>query len=461
MNYDQRLAIWRAGVVHATLDPRGPGVARLHLVPPKPSRQNPAPSLLIINGTYIVPVGESWAALLRSFLVELTEQTILGDEIDDAKLNSVVDAVANRMHQLYPLESADRFIADLHELVGIIIAIAKNDSDNLPSELFAGFSLRDYVPYMSAPHRLDLIISPMVKDDQWACPLHCLACYARQDAMSVDSGSLLSKRDWLRVIDNCREVGIPMLTFTGGEPLTHPDIVELVDHAKWHVTRLNTSGVLLTTDVAKSLVEASLDGVQITLYSHDAKIHERLVGKKGAHALTVAGIKNAVAAGLPISVNTPLLRANRDYVATLRFLYNLGVNCVTCSGLIATGGAPDQISRGEALTHSELFETLKSAKQFADKRGIEVSFTSPGWLSTEQLSSLGLTSPVCGACLSNMAVLPTGAVVPCQSWLGDPKGLGNILTQPWEKIWNSQLCQQIRQSSAMGDECPLQEVSHG
>lgn len=55
--------------------------------------------------------------------------------------------------------------------------------------------------------------------------------------------------------------------------------------------------------------------------------------------------------------------------------------------------------------------------------------------------------PSCGACLSNMAIAPDGAVVPCQSWLGGVT-LGNILTDDWQKMWESDACRTIREKSA-------------
>ena len=79
---------------------------------------------------------------------------------------------------------------------------------------------------------------------------------------------------------------------------------------------------------------------------------------------------------------------------------------------------------------------------------MEISFTSPGWLKEEKLRELNLQVPSCGACLSNMAIAPDGEVVPCQSWLGKDAGLGNILSDKWEKIWNSQKCKQIRKYSS-------------
>ena len=73
----------------------------------------------------------------------------------------------------------------------------------------------------------------------------------------------------------------------------------------------------------------------------------------------------------------------------------------------------------------------------------------PGWLPDAVLLDLGFTQvPSCGACLSNMAVAPDGTVLPCQSWLREGAGLGNILHDPWHKIWNVPACRRVREESA-------------
>ena len=67
----------------------------------------------------------------------------------------------------------------------------------------------------------------------------------------------------------------------------------------------------------------------------------------------------------------------------------------------------------------------------------------------------GLSTPTCGACLSNMAITPGGNVVPCQSWLCGCD-LGSFLDRDWEKIWYSGKCENRRYFSAlMTGTCPL------
>ena len=264
----------------------------------------------------------------------------------------------------------------------------------------------------------------------------------------------LSTEEWKQVIDKCWNACIAQVTFTGGEPTRREDLVELVSYAKKMVTRLNTNGINMTEELCDQLFSASLDCVQVTFYSENPIIHNQLVGAK-MYEKTLRGIKNCLNANLNVSINTPLCTINRDYVKTLQFLKKLGIRYVTCSGLIITGNATLEASKHTQLSNRELYEVLRNATEFCAENDMDLAFTSPGWLSEEEIQRLGLTVPMCGACLSNMAIAPDGSVVPCQSWLSE-KPLGNMLKQDWKAIWESEACRKIRDESAKCNFiCPL------
>lgn len=93
---------------------------------------------------------------------------------------------------------------------------------------------------------------------------------------------------------------------------------------------------------------------------------------------------------------------------------------------------------------------------FTARNGTELYVT--GRADKKVLEELGIAVPMCGACLSNMAVAPDGSVVPCQSWLGEGAALGNMRKDSWKKIWNHPSCKAIRE---MSEEealyCPLRK----
>lgn len=441
-------------VRHVTLDPDGPGVVRIHLIPcTKPDRDTPF--VAILNGQDILPLNLSWAILLTNLIEALQPHS--GTELKDADWAAINAQAVAATRKIYRKTEPLQIESDLQMMLDTLIAVAQGKEPPLHIQ---PISLAQYAPRMAAPHRMDLMISTMVKDNAWHCNQKCLHCYAANQPLSAVPE--MDTDQWLAVIEKCRSIGIPQLTFTGGEPTLRQDLVKLVQAAQWFVTRLNTNGRMLTSALCKDLRAASLDAVQITFYSADEAVHNELVGVDG-YTDTVNGIKNALAAGLNVSLNTPLCSLNKDYRATVEFAYDLGIRYLTCSGLIPAGNAAESASKSVRLTPEELTEVLRPAMDFALSHGMEVNFTSPGWLDEDTLTGLGFTQiPSCGACLSNMAVAPDGTVLPCQSWLTG-HGLGHILRTPWNRIWRSPECGTIRVESArmkrlcqLGD-TPMQE----
>lgn len=436
-------------VRHITLDPKGRGVLRIHMIPPRQDADN-APFLLLLNGSRLVPLNLSWAILLANFMDRLEPFT--GVEIAESDWTAMAAGAVAETHKTYPFTSKEQLSDDLATMIRSLVAIARGQE---PEAEVAPLTLGEYAPEMTAPHRMDLMVSAMTRGGAWHCNQKCLHCYAAGQPLS-DTPELTTAQ-WKEILAKLRAANVPQVTFTGGEPTLRADLVELVDVAQWFVTRLNTNGRLLTSELCRRLYEASLDSVQVTLYSHDPAIHNALVGAEGFDD-TVAGIRNAVAAGLSVSVNTPLCSLNTDYAAAVRFVNGLGVRYVTCSGLIPSGSAEGAESQATRLTEEQLTDVLRRAVTVAEELGMEMDFTSPGWLKEETLRLLGLTLvPSCGACLSNMAIAPDGGVIPCQSWLSS-QPLGNMLTDDWDKIWQSQRCAAIRAKSAKMEQlCQLRQ----
>ena len=434
-------------VLHTTLNPDGPGAIRIHLIPPKSEEDTLNPSIAIINGTDIVPVNFVWAVMLAEMIRETNHYD--GREISDVEIQHILAKTTESVKKILPVLTRKRIKEDIQTIYTTIQQIAYREEVTTDVNFM---SIGEYASLMQAPHRMDLMVSAMTKEGRWHCNQKCVHCYAAGQTLSDEQE--LSTEEWKKVLDICRSVGIPQVTFTGGEPTMREDLFELISYARWFISRLNTNGIRLTQDYCRKLREAELDSVQITFYSENAEIHNRLVGAP-RYDETLAGIKNALSAGLSVSINTPLCSLNRDYIKTLELLHELGVIYVTCSGLITTGNAATSASEKLQLKSSELEEILRESVAYCHEHGMEINFTSPGWLPAQVFEELNIPSPSCGACLSNMAVTPGGNVVPCQSWLSG-KPLGNLLTDDWKEIWNSDLCRDQRAfSSLMTGECPL------
>ncbi len=387
-----------------------------------------------------MPILTTYAVLLKEFI--LTYNSYNYNYYDNEQLDEIIDEIIKNIRKLYPDAKEGDIKADLKEMLETIVKIGTKPNEEV--DLVGNYSLNEHYKHMYSPLRMDLMISTMEKDGVYNCNQKCVHCYAFNEKLSNEEE--LDTSSWFNIIDKLKEERIPQITFTGGEPTIRSDLVELVDHSKWFITRLNTNGILLTKDLCKKLYDAELDNVQITFYSSDMDIHNKLVG--GNHYLeTLGGIKNAIEAKLDVSINTPLCSLNKDYKSTIEFLSKLGIKYFTCSGLIPTGNTNSAESKELVIEKSELLKSLDEALEYAKANELDIQFTSPGILDETDLIDRGLIVPSCGAGVSNMAILPNGVVIPCQSWLKGEE-LGNILDTKWKDIWKNKMCKKIRKEAS-------------
>ena len=436
-------------VMHTTLNPDGPGAVRIHLIPPKEEDGEVQASVAIVNGQDVIPVNVAWAVVLSEFIKQVNKYD--GRAVSDEDLDSILSETCKGVKKVYPFLAKKKIKEDVYLMMKSFTQIARGEA---PDQEIGYMNLGEYAPHMRAPHRVDVMVSAMTKDGLWHCNQKCIHCYAAGQVHAEEPE--LSTEEWKTILDKLREAGVPQVTFTGGEPTMREDLFELISYARWFISRLNTNGVKLTKEYCQGLRAAELDSLQITFYSSDPEVHNKLVGAP-QYENTVNGIKNALEAGLSVSINTPLCMLNRDYVKTLEFLHGLGVIYVTCSGLITTGNALSEESQSLQMDKFELMRTLKAAVDYCYANGMEINFTSPGWIEQDFFDELGIMSPTCGACLSNMAVTPGGKIVPCQSWLSG-EVLGDMLKDDWKEVWESEACRKCRDYSAkMEGLCPLRQ----
>jgi radical SAM protein with 4Fe4S-binding SPASM domain len=134
-----------------------------------------------------------------------------------------------------------------------------------------------------------------------ACNLRCVHCYA--SASPGPAPGELSFDEGVALLDDLRRFGVPAVLFSGGEPLVRPDLLRLIDYAQFIGLNctLSTNGVSLDDAKADALAEVGLRYVGISLDGAPAK-HDRLRGRRGAFAQSVAAIDRCRARGIKVGV---------------------------------------------------------------------------------------------------------------------------------------------------------------
>ncbi len=359
--------------------------------------------------------------------------------------------VVKQIRRMYRVNAA-KAKADYEKLVYAISTLAR--TEKICPVSFLEVTKEEPFSYQySAPLRMDAAVT-------FRCSNNCIHCYAGGPHETPE----LSTQQWKEVIDTLSQIGVFILTFTGGEPTIRDDLPELLQYAqnKGMVTGLITNGRKLKDKAyVQTLENAGLDFAQVTLESHLPKIHDLITASQGSWKETVAGIKNAVKSQIYVTTNTTLNKHNApDFLRTMDYIKELGVAAFGCNSLIYSGKA-NAVSQEFALPIETLHKLLPEIRDKAQQLNLKFLWYTPTQYCRLDPVQLGLGVKSCTAAMINMCVAPNGDVYPCQSYF---ESLGNILTEPWNKIWNHPLAQQLR-SRAYAEpkckECPQLQVCGG
>ena len=142
-----------------------------------------------------------------------------------------------------------------------------------------------------------------------ACNLKCIHCYAHAVEKSYDKE--LDRRQALGVIDDLAGFGVPVILFSGGEPLIRSDLNELAAYAvdKGMRAVISTNGTLITKEKANDLKKIGLSYVGVSLDGME-DINDRFRMKKGAFTEALKGIRNCQDAGLKVGLRFTINRMN-------------------------------------------------------------------------------------------------------------------------------------------------------
>jgi len=177
-----------------------------------------------------------------------------------------------------------------------------------------------------------------------ACDLVCKHC--RADARPARDAEELTLAEGMRLLDEVRAMGCPLVVLTGGDPAKRPDLVDLVRHGTaigLRVALTPSATPLVTPDLLERLAGAGLARLAVSLDGATAATHDGFRGVAGSFARTLAILRDARAIGLTTQVNTSVTDLNvGELEAIAERLRGLAITLWGVFFLVPTG-------RGEAL----------------------------------------------------------------------------------------------------------------
>ncbi len=174
-----------------------------------------------------------------------------------------------------------------------------------------------------------------------ACPLSCVHC--RANAIENPLPGELTTEEGKSLINQVAAFGkpMPLIIFTGGDPLKRKDIYELLEYAKSMGIGVALSPAvsdLLTLDVLNRLKRIGISSISVSLDGVSSKTHDGIRMVDGTYDRTIETIRNATDIGLPVQVNTAVMKRNMDEIPGIfELLFGLNVKTWEVFFLIKTG----------------------------------------------------------------------------------------------------------------------------
>jgi pyrroloquinoline quinone biosynthesis protein E len=282
------------------------------------------------------------------------------------------------------------------------------------------------------------------------CPLHCVYC---SNPLELEARtSELSTQDWSRVFLQAASLGVLQADFTGGEPLTRPDILDLIRAARAAGLYVNliTSGLPLDESRLEALVEAGLDHFQLSFQGAREEIANEVSGTK-AHAQKLRVLEWIKRHRVAVTLNFVIHRRNIEQVPEMLALAeSSSASRVEFANVQYYGWAfanrDSLLPTREQLTHS--IDFLKKAQErLAGK--IKVEFIVPDYYARFPKPCMG------GWARKLMLITPSGEALPCHAAKIIP-GLAfeNVKNRNLREIWEvSDAFERFRGESWMQEPC--------
>lgn len=287
-----------------------------------------------------------------------------------------------------------------------------------------------------------------------SCYLNCIYCSSFDDIVRKNCSEHLPIWIIKRVIDDFSFLGGELLELSGGEPLLHPQIFEIVDYAlnKELEVIIYTSGVLPETynfkDILIKLLKIGLKKIVFNCQGLDIT-HDNLVRKEGAFSKLVESIKSSKDIGIWVGVHFVPNKQNFTQVESVfSFLEDLGVDELAFLRLVKQGRASKYWDKLEMKgdEYFRFFECVRNLSKRNSTLSIKVGcpfdfmyILYSDWKEIHQ----------CHAGKSSLNIIANGEVIPCPAFKDIPVAkVGNIFNDSLEKIWNeSDFLDQLRKLS--------------
>lgn len=183
------------------------------------------------------------------------------------------------------------------------------------------------------------------------CNLRCVHCYSQSHDKQYEGE--LTNEQGKALLDDLADFQVPVVLFSGGEPLIRPDIFDLIQYAAKKKMRavVSTNGTLITSDTASKLKDAGISYAGISLDGLEST-NDRFRGVKGAFAQSLKGVRNCLEKGVKVGLRFTITQHNfQDVLGIFDLLESEGIPRVCFYHLVYAGRGNKMVK--DCLSHEQ------------------------------------------------------------------------------------------------------------
>lgn len=310
---------------------------------------------------------------------------------------------------------------------------------------------------------MEPVLTDLTIEVNQRCPNRCLFC---SSLATENSPHILSLEDILSLGKQAKALGLQNVSISGGEPLCHPNIVDVVQGLFLHGLHVNIYTTGLCFDGLGELISYKNWGdfrtanptLIFNIQSSTPEIHDRIVGRNGAFPLTREAMLRAYEEGYRVEVHIVPNKINLDSLEnTVHDLIDWGIERVSFLRIVYQGYA--RYNKDALFLEQDDLHTLKTIfkslyEQYANKPFLRFGIPFSGMVEKPQH---------CNAGKSKLIIRYDGKVFPCEAFkdatnssfiLGDIRNdlLSNILHEGLRNTFLLSLKKQV----CFEEPCPAQ-----
>ena len=282
------------------------------------------------------------------------------------------------------------------------------------------------------------------------CNLKCVHCYSQScNEPYEDELSTAEARAMIRDLADFR---VPVLLFSGGEPLMRHDIFELGAYARKLGIRpvISTNGTLITKSVAALIKETGFAYVGISL-DGVGETNDRFRGQKGAFDAAMRGFESCISMGQKVGLRLTMTKGNvKELPAIFNLVEQTRIPRVCFYHLVYTGRGAEIVE--DDLSHQqtrEAFDFILDRAMDLHRRGLDKDILMVDnhcdgvYLYLRLLSEDPQRAKQVYALLEANGGNASGVAIGCVDNIGDVHAdqfwqsytFGNVRERPFSQIW--------------------------